>query len=70
MDAAARHLHVTEKTWSMGGCLMRVSHARRIVESGRVDDAMKLIAKSKIDPILTRIAEQWISGDRIKAFTV
>ena len=38
---------------------MRLRHARNICKASRVDDAMTLVAKSKIDPALTRIAERW-----------
>lgn len=43
--------------WALSGCRTRVSCARRIARDGRVKDAMAVIAASKIDPNLARIAQ-------------
>ena len=58
-EAAVQQLKTASPKWSVGGCNIRVRHARNILKFGRVDDAMTLIAKSKIDPALARIADRW-----------
>ena len=58
-EVAAQQLKTASPKWSVGGCNIRVRHARNILKFGCVDDAMTLIAKSKIDPALARIADRW-----------
>ncbi|MBT9288261.1 hypothetical protein [Prosthecodimorpha staleyi] len=50
MDAAAHHLHITEKRWSIGGCLMRLGQTGTLFHL-KNRDAISPARMSYTDPV-------------------
>lgn len=45
---AARKLQAVSPDWTLKSCRTRVGHARRIAQAGRLDDALRIIAASRV----------------------
>lgn len=56
--------------WSEAGCKIRVSHAHRIVRSGKTRLAVEKIAGSRLSSEDIALARQWLSSEMLRSAEV